>query len=79
MGPRPQDGREIMKEELSIMMKKNGDVQAWDEISGKALGPKLVAEARRVEMDYFEAMQVYTRVPRDHQKQTGGKIMSQMG
>ena len=60
VGPRPQDGRDMLREEMMVVMTKNGEVQAWDEVSGKPLDPQLVAEARKVEMQYFESMGVYT-------------------
>ena len=44
-------------------------------MSGAPLDPQLVKEARAVEMRYFEDMRVYTRVPRSHQKETGGKAI----
>jgi len=37
---------------------------AFDDVSGAALDPKLVREARRVEMEYFQKMKVYSKVPR---------------
>ena len=39
------------------------------------MDPELVRKARAVELEYFETMRVYTRVPRDHQRQSGGKIL----
>ena len=46
-----------------------------DDVSGVALDPELVKEAREVEMTFFRMMKVYTRVPRAMQKMKGGKII----
>ena len=54
---------------------REGEVAAWDDVTNAALDPTLVAEARRGEMRYFEEMRVSDRVPRAHQKSTGGKII----
>ena len=37
---------------------------AYDDVSGAALNPKHVQEARQVEMEYFKKMNVYTKVSR---------------
>ena len=37
--------------------------EAWDDVSGKALDPDRVREARRLEMEYYDKMQVYDKVP----------------
>ena len=37
--------------------------QAWDDVSGMELGPTKVREAREMEMQYYETMQVYDKVP----------------
>ena len=44
-----------------------------DDVSGAALDPVKVQEARNLEMDYFRKMQVYRKVPR--WKATGHKIV----
>ena len=49
---------------------------AWDDVSNENLAPKLVHEARAVEMDYFEKLGVYDRVPWFHQLGTGGNIIA---
>lgn len=36
---------------------------AWDDVSGLPLDPQRVAEARRLEMDYYKIMEVYDKVP----------------
>ena len=44
-------------------------------MSNAELIPKLVKEARELEMDYFKKLGVYEWVPRSHQVHTGGKIL----
>ena len=48
---------------------------AEDDVSGTALNPKFVIQARRIELDFFRKMKVYTKVPRRSAK-TSGKISS---
>ena len=37
---------------------------AFDDVSGAELDPKIVKEARKIEIEYFRKMGVYTRVKR---------------
>ena len=37
--------------------------------------PELVRVARQIEMSFFEKMHAYDRVPRRHQRETGGKVI----
>ena len=39
------------------------------------LDPKLVRKGRATEIDFFNGMKVYDRVPRSEQAQTGGKMI----
>ena len=74
-GSRPQDGREIYNEELAALLTREHGAMAWDDVSGKELNPIEVINARKLEMEYFEKLGVYTRVPREHQRRTGGKVI----
>ena len=60
---------------MSGLSYKNGYEMAWDDVSNDNLVPTLVNAARAVEMEYFERLGVYERVPRSHQVHTGGKII----
>ena len=71
-GHRPQDGRQLLKGLVSGL----NNWIAWDDVSGASLDGSRVKAARLEEMKYFEKMKVYTRVSRDHQKMTGGKIIN---
>ena len=53
----------------------NGFEYAVDDVSGALLDPTLVHEGRATEMEFFNGMRVYDRVPRDEQRQTGGKVI----
>ena len=50
--------------ELSALYISEGVQQACDDVSGAILGPMLVAEARALEMKFFNDMRVYDRVSR---------------
>ena len=76
VGPRPQRGIEILQHELDMISWKNGIAYARDDVTGVELNPDLVRDARREEMDYFRRLGVYKVVPREHQRRTGGKIVS---
>ena len=54
---------------------KNGYETAWDDVTNAPLNPVLMRKAREVEMEYFERLGVYERVPRSHQVAIGGKII----
>ena len=54
---------------------KNGVTTAWDDVTQAELNPEMVKAARQTEMDYFEKLKVYDRVPREHQLTTGGNII----
>ena len=75
VGTRPQNGQDIYRHEILGLMRREGFLTAWDDVSGKELDADEVAKARQLEMDYFEGMRVYDRVPRSHQRLTGGKII----
>ena len=46
------------EEDTNIELKK-----AWDDVTGVELDPKKVEKARREEIEYYNSMQVYDRVP----------------
>ena len=55
-GRRPQDGRATLKHELAKLAFADGAEWAQDDVSGVELDPKLVKEAREVEMTFFRKM-----------------------
>ena len=56
-------------------MVHNGVASAWDDVNDKILDAAEVKQARKVELEYFETLGVYTRVPKSHQQRSGGKII----
>ena len=65
----------MLKAEMDGLSFKDVFEAARDDVSNAELVPKLVREARELEMDYFRKLGVYERVPRSHQVHTGGKII----
>ena len=45
------------------------DFDFQDDVTGGRLGRKLAVEARKLEMDFFRKLQVYTKFPEGMQKQ----------
>ena len=68
-------GVTLLKTEMVGLSFKGGYEAAWDDVSNAELAPKLVQQARELEMDSFRKLVVYERVPRYHQVHTGGKII----
>ena len=62
----------MLREQLFKLGCRNGVMWAKDDITGVDLDPKLVIDARELEMDYFRKMRVYDKVPRE---QSEGKPM----
>jgi hypothetical protein len=61
---------------LSLDMDKWGKVTCYDDTSGDALDPKLVQEARMLEVEYLTRMKVYDVVSRKAMKESGkGKLI----
>ena len=74
-GTRPQQGIDILKEELVAPTFKHGIATATDDVSGEELVPNLVHSARNEEIAYATKRGVYKVVPRSHQRSTGGKVI----
>ena len=74
-GVRPQMGVTLLKQEMDGLSYKSGYETAWDDVTNAELQPGLVRAARKLEMDYFERLGVYERVPRSHQVLTGGIVI----
>ena len=74
-GCRPQVGTSLFKAEMDGLSFRGGYEAAWDDVSNAELIPKLVREARELEMDYFKKLGAYERVPRSHQVHTAGKVI----
>ena len=72
-----QDGIHEGEMTKDMMMLTNGDggAMAWDDVAGLNLDPNRVRCARREEIMYIKKHGVYTRVPAEDQKKTGGKII----
>ena len=68
-------GVRLLEAEMDGLSFKGGYEAAWDDVSNAELAPKLVREAREMEMDYFKKLGVYERVPRSHPVHTRGKII----
>ena len=62
-GYRPQDGRSILSDHVDALRVRSGEMSARADVTGANLIPDMVQQARRVDMDYFEPMGVYERVP----------------
>ena len=71
-GLRPQNGVTLLKQEMDGLTCKNGYETAWDDVTNAPLNPVIMRKAREVEMEYFERLGVYERVPRSRQVATGG-------
>ena len=69
IGPRPQDGRNVLEEEMEKWM------NATDDVTGAELKPGLVRKARSEEMAFFKEMNAYTRCPRSRVTAEGGKLI----
>ena len=63
-GSRPHIGVTLLKAEMDGLSFRGGYEAAWDDVSTAVVIPKLVKEARGLEMDYFKKLGVYERVPR---------------
>ena len=74
-GVRPQNGTEVLKEEMNGLAKRGGEQVAWDDVTDVGLDPVEVMAARQLEMDYFNKLGVYDRVPRSDVNKTGGKLI----
>ena len=59
---------------MSSLHAQAGIEYAVDDVSGALLEPALVHESRATDMNFFEGMKVYDRVPRADQAKTGEKI-----
>ena len=70
-----QEGREMLRNMVAKLSQKDGTITAWDDVSNENLVPQLVMDARQVELDFFKSMHVYDKVPRQQQKDTGGKLI----
>ena len=72
---RDQTGEQVLSRELASLYIREGIEYATDDVSNAYLDPKLVVEARRVEMKFFDDMQSYDRVDRSEMLRRGGKII----
>ena len=67
--------KQILRGELSALLLQCGVEYATDDVSGACLDPKLVLDARKVEMQFFEDMKGYDRGDRAEMIRRGGKII----
>ena len=54
--------------EMDLLRVRNGESWATDDVSGAALDPDMVKEARTKELGYFNRMRVYDKVPRSQSR-----------
>ena len=67
-------GAQSLIEQMNAI--QQSDYEAVDDVSGAVLDEKMAREARRVEMEFFERMGVYTRVTMDDARKSGvGKFI----
>jgi len=74
-GVRPQQGVEVLKNEMYALVCKNSMWRAWDDVTDVELNVDDVKAARALEMEYFMKMRVYDKVDRSELKRTGGKLI----
>ena len=74
-GVQPQQGQDVYEQEIMGLMIEEGQVSAWDGVTDNILDPRIIRQARMVELEYFRKLQAYTHVPRSHQRNAGGKII----
>ena len=58
-----------------LFFSENSIECAVDDVSGALLDPTMVHAGRAAEMECFDGMEVYDRVPREEQLKTGGTII----
>lgn len=75
LGHRHQDGRVILCEPLDALRIRDGEVSAWDDVTSAYLDPVLAQAARKIEMDYFESMFVFEKVPREVMYECDGTLI----
>jgi len=75
IGPRPQDGREILRKEVNKWAEELVGGTAWDDVSGAQLEPGKVREARAEGMQFFRELNAYTKCPRSKIAEVGGKLI----
>ena len=68
-------GETALENCMNSLYAEAGIEYAVDDVSGALLDPTLVHAGRKTEMDFFDGMKVYDRVPRTEQLKTGGKII----
>ena len=76
-GARPLNGVKILQKHIDGINAKAGNTPvAWDDVNeGNFLDFDKVIAARQLEMQYFDKINVYERVPREEMLQSGGKII----
>ena len=63
--------------ETAVTEEDDGSMDgAWNDVTGKALDPDLVRQARREELEYFKKMKVYSKVPRSEVAKHGCKVIT---
>ena len=51
------------------------DMEAWDDVTGKALDPKTVRQARLKEMKYVKEKEVWQPISREEARRRGWKVV----
>ena len=57
------------------VLRRDGLIEAWDDVTNKQLNHDLVMKVRQAEMDYFRKTRAYVQVSRSDVKRTGGKFI----
>eukprot|EP00959_Pyramimonas_sp_CCMP1952_P419559 8787956-Pyramimonas_sp.AAC.1 len=59
---------------INVVHRENGGItQAWDDVTGNELDPKLTVKARQEEMEQFRKHEVYEKVKEEVCWQVTGK------
>ena len=69
-------GIEQLQNHMDALYSRNGNPEAWDDMNEVFLDPEAVRLARKEEMDFFNKLGVYKRVPRSRVTEVGGKMVS---
>ena len=68
-------GEGLLHNGMSALYAQTGIEYAVDDVSGAFLDPAMLHAGRATEMEFFNTMKIYDRVPREERLKTGGKII----
>ena len=75
-GKREPEGENKLNGAMNLLKHDVEGIEAYDDVTKGKLDVAEVIKARALEMKYFKDKGVYVKVPREHQRKTGGKIIS---